>query len=127
MSQTKFSDVLSTIWGTFTFIAIISILLAIVSTILGALVLLIGRFLGSWFEVRTFEAALVVLAVAALFVYVFSRPRLNVLEDYWDEDETWDDEEADEDEEMIIPPRSRNDPCPCGSGKKYKHCHGRGA
>jgi preprotein translocase subunit SecA len=21
----------------------------------------------------------------------------------------------------------RNDPCPCGSGKKYKHCHGRGS
>ncbi len=21
----------------------------------------------------------------------------------------------------------RNDPCPCGSGKKYKHCHGKGA
>jgi preprotein translocase subunit SecA len=21
----------------------------------------------------------------------------------------------------------RNDPCPCGSGKKYKHCHGVGA
>ena len=20
---------------------------------------------------------------------------------------------------------SRNAPCPCGSGKKYKHCHGR--
>lgn len=20
---------------------------------------------------------------------------------------------------------NRNDPCPCGSGKKYKHCHGR--
>ena len=20
----------------------------------------------------------------------------------------------------------RNDPCPCGSGKKYKHCHGAG-
>ena len=19
---------------------------------------------------------------------------------------------------------SRNDPCPCGSGKRYKHCHG---
>lgn len=25
---------------------------------------------------------------------------------------------------MIAPPRSRNDPCPCGSGKRYKHCHG---
>jgi preprotein translocase subunit SecA len=21
---------------------------------------------------------------------------------------------------------SRNDPCPCGSGKKFKHCHGSG-
>ena len=20
----------------------------------------------------------------------------------------------------------RNDPCPCGSGKKFKYCHGRG-
>ena len=24
----------------------------------------------------------------------------------------------------IVPPASRNDPCPCGSGKRYKHCHG---
>jgi uncharacterized protein YecA (UPF0149 family) len=23
------------------------------------------------------------------------------------------------------PPPGRNDPCSCGSGKKYKHCHGR--
>jgi len=29
-------------------------------------------------------------------------------------------------EGMIADPRiGRNDPCPCGSGKKYKHCHGR--
>ncbi len=26
---------------------------------------------------------------------------------------------------MIAPPASRNDPCPCGSGLRYKHCHGR--
>jgi preprotein translocase subunit SecA len=30
--------------------------------------------------------------------------------------------------EMLPPGRTdrvgRNDPCPCGSGKKYKHCHG---
>ena len=25
---------------------------------------------------------------------------------------------------MIAAPRSRNDPCPCGSGLRYKHCHG---
>ncbi len=24
-----------------------------------------------------------------------------------------------------VPRVGRNDPCPCGSGKKYKHCHGR--
>ncbi len=24
------------------------------------------------------------------------------------------------------PKAGRNDPCPCGSGKKYKHCHGQG-
>ena len=24
----------------------------------------------------------------------------------------------------IAPPVGRNDPCPCGSGKRYKHCHG---
>jgi preprotein translocase subunit SecA len=24
-----------------------------------------------------------------------------------------------------VPMVGRNDPCPCGSGKKYKHCHGK--
>jgi len=27
--------------------------------------------------------------------------------------------------EQITPPVSRNAPCPCGSGLKYKHCHGK--
>jgi tetratricopeptide (TPR) repeat protein len=27
----------------------------------------------------------------------------------------------------IAPPKSRNDPCPCGSGKRYKECHGKSA
>ena len=26
--------------------------------------------------------------------------------------------------ETIAPPESRNALCPCGSGRKYKHCHG---
>ena len=26
-----------------------------------------------------------------------------------------------------VPEVGRNDPCPCGSGKKYKKCHGAGA
>jgi hypothetical protein len=28
-------------------------------------------------------------------------------------------------EERAIGKTGRNDPCPCGSGRKYKHCHGR--
>jgi preprotein translocase subunit SecA len=31
-----------------------------------------------------------------------------------------DNEEGD----VLAPPSSRNAPCPCGSGQKYKHCHG---
>jgi preprotein translocase subunit SecA len=27
--------------------------------------------------------------------------------------------------ERQMPKVGRNDPCPCGSGKKYKHCHGK--
>jgi preprotein translocase subunit SecA len=27
-------------------------------------------------------------------------------------------------EGTVIAPASRNSPCPCGSGRKYKHCHG---
>jgi hypothetical protein len=29
-----------------------------------------------------------------------------------------------EDTAQIVPPRSRNDRCPCGSGQRYKNCHG---
>jgi Flp pilus assembly protein TadD len=42
----------------------------------------------------------------------------------------WQDDEEDEDEKLEpvrrdMPKVGRNDPCPCGSGKKYKFCHGR--
>ena len=28
-------------------------------------------------------------------------------------------------DKQSVPKVGRNDPCPCGSGKKYKHCHGK--
>ena len=28
-------------------------------------------------------------------------------------------------EQNVVPPASRNSPCPCGSGLKYKQCHGK--
>jgi preprotein translocase subunit SecA len=31
------------------------------------------------------------------------------------------------DGETVVAPASRNAPCPCGSGLKYKHCHGQAA
>jgi preprotein translocase subunit SecA len=36
---------------------------------------------------------------------------------------------ADEDQqrEKVFAQVGRNDPCPCGSGKKFKRCHGRKA
>jgi preprotein translocase subunit SecA len=42
----------------------------------------------------------------------------------------YDDALADQDAEArepvhAVPKVGRNEPCPCGSGKKYKHCHGR--
>ncbi len=30
-----------------------------------------------------------------------------------------------EEKQPIVPKVGRNDPCPCGSGKKYKRCHGK--
>ena len=38
-----------------------------------------------------------------------------------------DSESAPQAQPFVRPERKvgRNEPCPCGSGKKYKHCHGR--
>ncbi|MDR3191568.1 MAG: DnaJ domain-containing protein [Treponema sp.] len=44
--------------------------------------------------------------------------------DFDDDDEEPDPEPA-ETVRRAQPKVGRNDPCPCGSGKKYKHCHGR--
>ncbi|HZX30579.1 MAG TPA: SEC-C metal-binding domain-containing protein, partial [Rhodocyclaceae bacterium] len=53
----------------------------------------------------------------------------NVKYQHADYDEALDDgEEADEAAQQPAsagPKIGRNDPCPCGSGKKYKHCHGK--
>jgi uncharacterized protein YecA (UPF0149 family) len=34
---------------------------------------------------------------------------------------------AAEDARRALQAAGRNDPCPCGSGRKYKQCHGRSA
>jgi preprotein translocase subunit SecA len=46
-------------------------------------------------------------------------------------DATGDDYAANEKDKLVpvtVEPKiGRNAPCPCGSGKKYKHCHGKDA
>src|SRR5690606_25238329 len=41
-----------------------------------------------------------------------------------DEEAAQPDYQLDGDPAERMPKVGRNDPCPCGSGKKYKHCHG---
>jgi SEC-C motif-containing protein len=44
------------------------------------------------------------------------------------QDGRWLYEEGDIKPETVVragPKVGRNEPCPCGSGKKYKHCHGK--
>jgi hypothetical protein len=45
-------------------------------------------------------------------------------DDAFDDDEELDDDELEDPIDLAPPPRpERNDPCWCGSGKKYKKCH----
>jgi preprotein translocase subunit SecA len=45
---------------------------------------------------------------------------------YDDEEEYYDNGEPVKQEPVRVGPKvGRNDPCPCGSGKKYKNCHGK--
>ncbi len=82
----------------------------------------------------------------------FQPPFFEAPEEGWEEEEEWEEDWEEEEEDEYTPPirparfprlsavkRStaqeededpwanvgRNDPCPCGSGKKYKYCHGR--
>lgn len=113
----------------------------------------LGVLLARFLPLSIFEASLLTLiSLLALFYAVWrvaaafvSSPLSLPLDD--DEDDEWDeeaDEENDDDEPLderdFVPsiPRwrqpikraeyskvGRNDPCPCGSGKKYKYCHGK--
>jgi preprotein translocase subunit SecA len=47
---------------------------------------------------------------------------------YEDEEEYYGGQEPAKQEPVRVGPKvGRNDPCPCGSGKKYKNCHGKNA
>jgi hypothetical protein len=104
-----------------------------------------GWLLSRILPLSLFEASVIAVLSGLGLAYVIgqiasARP---TYEEDWEDEEDWDEEwEEDEYEKPISFPQwhrrggevqkstdgpvvGRNDPCPCGSGKKYKYCHGR--
>ena len=106
-------------------------------TVLGAAALMgVGSLLARFFPVSTFQASLLVIATAAtglmgvfsvvVVMYLTAHSSYD-LDDEIDWDEEWDADDLVEmplDDESI-PNVGRNEPCPCGSGKKFKYCCGK--
>ena len=72
--------------------------------------------------------------LAEIMVGAFTKAFKSKIGEEEDEDDEagyYDDDEEDYDWEPQLPVKrtepkvGRNDPCPCGSGKKYKKCHGK--
>ena len=126
--------------------AVFVILVVLGLFLLSAAMLLVGRVLGLLFPVTTFQGALIttLVALGAILAFLLGyvgrigddvSHALAYLQEEDEEDEEDDEDEEDEDGEdeeypplRLAPdwregkPVSRNAPCPCGSGKKYKRC-----
>jgi hypothetical protein len=109
-----------------------------------------GWLLSRILPLSLFEASVIAvlsgLGLAYVIGQIISAPTGPIDKD-WEEDEDWDEEDWDEeweedeyeepllfprwhkrggeDESADVPVVGRNDPCPCGSGRKYKYCHGK--
>jgi preprotein translocase subunit SecA len=59
-----------------------------------------------------------------------SQMRVNKLDDEMGEDEYYSENHIEQEVKrtpvQVGPKIGRNDDCPCGSGKKFKNCHGKG-
>ncbi|MDI6794016.1 MAG: SEC-C metal-binding domain-containing protein [bacterium] len=121
------------------FLTLFILFLALVLFVIPVCIIGIGTVLTYLFPITIFQGAiicLVIVATAAIMVTLFFvgsaltpfAPMFNRASNYdkEDEDEDYDDEE-DSGETSYLPQKKvgRNDPCPCGSGKKYKYCCGK--
>ena len=119
-------------------VLIFTFILFLVFTLIASTVIIaIGYFISKYTVLSHFESSLISLGTALVIVIWFWNAKQK--DNSWDhyEDDSWDevDEENDYDDEIGYnnheklhshdTPISRNAPCPCGSGKKYKHCCGR--
>ncbi len=118
------TSTLGTLW-----VALLLLALLLIATLVAGLgIVLVGRVLATVSGLGLFEASLIALGVALVIVgvgiIVLRTPPVLQPIDLDEEDDDCDDI-FDEDEMKYAPPPSRNDLCPCGSGRKYKNCHGR--
>jgi hypothetical protein len=110
-----------------------------------------GWLLSRILPLSLFEASVIALLSSLGLAYVIGQiisiPTRPTYDEDWEDEEDWNEEDWDEDweedeyDEPIsfpqwrrrgevqkgtdVPVVGRNDPCPCGSGKKYKYCHGK--
>ena len=125
-------------------VAVCVILVGLGLFALSAAMVLVGRVLGLLFPITPFEGALIttLVALGAILAFVLGyvgrigeemSHALAYLQEDDEDDEDDEGDEGDEDDEEYPPlrlaperragePVSRNAPCPCGSGKKYKRC-----
>ena len=94
----------------------------------------VGWILTKMFSFTLFQASIISLFSAGMVILFFGvtgimlriesltstvRSHLDNEEEYDDDDEDWSEVEE------IKPEVSRNAPCPCNSGRKYKNCCGK--
>jgi len=126
----------STILLTFALALVLLVALGLLTSLVTLAFLGLGSLFSRVFELTLFEATTVTLLGAVVLGLLLRMARTLISgvqgEEYedWeaeDEEELYDEDwEEDLDEENVFVGVGRNDPCPCGSGRKFKYCHGRG-
>ena len=93
----------------------------------------LGALLARWLPLSLFQAsALAIAATAAVALVIQALMTMMHLQiDLGDEEDDFDWEPIEENDTprtpaiASLPKVGRNDPCPCGSGKKFKYCCGK--
>ena len=126
----------STILLTFALALVLLVALGLLTSLVTLAFLGLGSLFSRVFELTLFEATTVTLLGAVVLGLLLRMARTLISgvqgEEYedWeaeDEEDLYDEDwEEDLDEENVFVGVGRNDPCPCGSGRKFKYCHGRG-
>jgi membrane protein implicated in regulation of membrane protease activity len=102
---------------------VILLLLGIIAALLVLTAYGIGWLLRLFLPLSPFEAtllSLVGLIASAVLIWTFIRQTIpySSLPYYEDEDE-------EDEEDIVVPIVAPDARCPCGSGRKYKNCHGK--